>query len=82
MVYILTNEREAHVAQTRSVLTRMEQHGANREKAAFDHASVIYGDELNKSVITDYEHRLILLMSAVVPGEVSPSAERMRRLVQ
>ena len=58
----------------------MEQHGANREKAAFDHASVIYGDELNKSVITDYEHCLILLMSAVAPGEVSLPAARMRGL--
>ena len=64
MVYILTNEKEAYVGQTKSALHRMEQHSANKEKAAFREASLIYCDEFNMSVITDYEHRLIQLMSA------------------
>jgi DUF2075 family protein len=64
MVYILTNDDEAYVGQTKSALHRMEQHSANKEKAAFREASLIYCDEFNMSVITDYEHRLIQLMSA------------------
>lgn len=64
MVYILTNDDEAYVGQTKSALHRMEQHGANREKADFREASLIYCDEFNMSVITDYEHRLIQLMGA------------------
>ena len=64
MVYILTNDDEAYVGQTKSALHRMDQHGANREKAAFEEATLIYCDEFNMSVITNYEHRLIQLMSA------------------
>lgn len=64
MVYILTNDEEAYVGQTKSALHRMEQHSANEEKSAFREASLIYCDEFNMSVITDYEHRLIQLMSA------------------
>ena len=64
MVYILTNDKEAYVGQTKSALHRMEQHSANHEKADFNQANLIYCDEFNMSVITDYEHRLIQLMSA------------------
>jgi DUF2075 family protein len=59
MVYILSNKDEAYVGQTTSVVSRMSQHGANREKRAFDTANIIYNEEFNASVITDYEHRLI-----------------------
>lgn len=52
------------LGQTKSALHRMEQHSANKEKVAFREASLIYCDEFNMSVITDYEHRLIQLMSA------------------
>lgn len=64
MVYILTNDNEAYVGQTKSALHRMDQHGANPEKKAFEDATLIYCDEFNMSVITSYEHRLIQLMSA------------------
>ena len=64
MVYILANDREAYVGQTTSVATRINQHGANEEKQDFDTVNVIYHDEFNASVITDYEHRLIGLMHA------------------
>ena len=64
MVYILNNEREAYVGQTTSIARRMSQHGANKEKKAFTRANVIYNEEFNSSVITDYEHRLIELMHA------------------
>lgn len=62
MVYVLSNSEEAYVGQTTSVSRRMTQHGANPEKQAFTTASVIYNEEFNASVITDYEHRLIDLM--------------------
>ena len=62
MVYVLTNEHEAYVGQTTSVARRMTQHGANPEKKSFTTANVIYNEEFNASVVTDYEHRLIDLM--------------------
>lgn len=62
MVYVLSNEKEAYVGQTTSVSRRMAQHGMNPHKKKFKTASVIYNDEFNASVVTDYEHRLIDLM--------------------
>ncbi len=59
MVYILANDASAYVGQTTSVATRMTQHGANEEKRDFTSVNVIYNEEFNTSVITDYEHRLI-----------------------
>lgn len=64
MVYILANEDSAYVGQTTSVVTRMGQHGANEEKRDFETVNIIYNDEFNVSVITDYEHRLIDYMHA------------------
>lgn len=64
MVYILANQESAYVGQTTSVLSRMAQHAANEEKRDFDTVNVIYNEEFNASVITDYEHRLISLMAA------------------
>ena len=64
MVYILANKRFAYVGQTNSVATRIGQHSANEEKKDFTTCNIIYNDEFNTSVITDYENRLIGLMSA------------------
>ena len=64
MVYILANDDSAYVGQTTSVATRMSQHGANQEKQDFNTVNVIYNEEFNTSVITDYEHRLIGYMHA------------------
>lgn len=62
IVYILTNDEYAYVGQTTSVATRMGQHGATEEKKDFTAVSIIFNEEFNSSVITDYEHRLISLM--------------------
>ena len=59
MVYILANETTAYVGQTTSVASRMSQHGANEEKKDFTTVNVIFNEEFNSSVITDYEHKLI-----------------------
>lgn len=64
VVYILANSKEAYVGQTTSAATRINQHGANEEKQDFETVNIIYHDEFNTSVITDYEHRLIGLMHA------------------
>ena len=64
MVYILSNDGEAYVGQTTSVIRRMTQHGANEAKQIFNTANIIYNDEANMSVVTDYESRLIQLMHA------------------
>lgn len=64
MVYILANDTMAYVGQTNSVATRMNQHGANEERRDFTTMNLIYNEEFNSSVITDYEHRLIGLMHA------------------
>lgn len=64
MVYILANRDSAYVGQTTSVATRMGQHGANEEKRDFETVNIIFNEEFNTSVITDYEHRLIGYMHA------------------
>lgn len=64
MVYILANDSSAYVGQTTSVATRINQHSANIERKDFDTVSIIFNEEFNASVITDYEHRLIGLMHA------------------
>lgn len=64
MVYILANDEEAYVGQTTSVVRRLSQHGANPEKKVFTSANIIYNEEANMSVITDYESQLIQYMSA------------------
>lgn len=64
MVYILANNDSAYVGQTTSVATRINQHEANEEKRDFTTVNIIYNEEFNASVITDYEHRLIGLMQA------------------
>ena len=64
MVYILTNSKEAYVGQTTSIANRIAQHAANEEKSCFNTVNIIFNEEFNTSVITDYEHRLIGYMHA------------------
>ncbi len=64
MVYILANRDSAYVGQTTSVVTRMSQHGTNEEKRDFETVNIIFNEEFNASVVTDYEHRLIGYMHA------------------
>lgn len=64
MVYVLANASEAYVGQTTSVVNRMNQHGANPEKAAFTTCNLIYNEEFNHSVLDHYEHWLIEYMNA------------------
>ena len=64
MVYILANRDSAYVGQTTSVATRMSQHGASEETRDFESVNIIFNEEFNASVVTDYEHRLIGYMHA------------------
>ena len=66
MVYILTNDnaRQAYVGQTTNIVKRLSEHKKDPEKQIFKKATIIDHDEFNGSVITDYEHRLIMYMAA------------------
>ncbi|MEG1398093.1 MAG: DNA/RNA helicase domain-containing protein, partial [Raoultibacter sp.] len=64
MVYILANEKDAYIGQTTSVANRISQHGASEEKKDFTSVNIVFNEEFNASVVTDYEHRLIGLMHA------------------
>lgn len=64
MIYILANDEDAYVGQTTSFVTRISQHGATEEKRDFTRVSIIFNEEFNTSVTTDFEHRLIGLMHA------------------
>ena len=59
MVYILANDESAYVGQTTSIANRVDQHSANIEKKDFERVNVIFNEEFNASVVTDYEHRII-----------------------
>lgn len=59
MVYILAGNQKAYVGQTTSVISRMGQHATNEEKRDFTTVNIIFNEEFNTSVITDYENRLI-----------------------
>lgn len=64
MVYALPNGESAYVEQATSAATRMNQRGASVEKQDFMTANIIYYDEFDASVVTDYEYRLIGLLHA------------------
>lgn len=64
VVYVLNNKKEVYIGQTTSLQRRTSQHGSNKEKAAFNRLNVIFSEEFNMSVVTDYESRLIQLMHA------------------
>ena len=55
--------KKAYVGQITNIAKRLQQHAASKDKD-FDTATIISHDEFNGSVITDYEHRLIMLMAA------------------
>lgn len=61
VVYLITNDKKIYIGETTSVETRMSQHLNNKEKNKykFKDFSVVFDDEFNKSVILDYEQRLI-----------------------
>lgn len=61
VVYLIYNSDTLYVGETTSAANRMNQHlnNKNKQKANLKYIKVIYDDTFNKSVILDYEQKLI-----------------------
>ena len=61
VVYFLHNKDTLYIGETTSAVRRMENHLNDKKKRAahLTKMSVVYDDEYNKSVILDYEQKLI-----------------------
>lgn len=81
VVYMISNDRDLYIGETTSASTRMGQHlkNAKKQKMGFKEIRVVFDDEYNKSVILDYEQRLIKYCKAdkkynVINGNEGQSA--------
>ncbi len=60
VVYLIDNGRDSlYVGETTSAYTRFGQHLANPQKKRLQTINIVFDDTFNKSVILDYEQRLI-----------------------
>ena len=59
VVYLIHDESNLYVGETTSVSTRMSQHLKNKEKQHLKMIEIVFDNKFNKSVVLDYEQRLI-----------------------
>lgn len=59
VVYMIHDEENLYIGETTSASNRMSQHLKNPEKKDFKTIEIVFDDTFNKSVILDYEQRLI-----------------------
>ena len=61
VVYLIHNDDTLYIGETTSASTRMNQHlnNPNKQKANLKMISVVFDDRYNKSVILDFEQKLI-----------------------
>ena len=61
VVYLISNDEYLYVGETTSAVTRMNQHLKNKDKQKYDFKiiRIVFDEEYHKSVILDYEQRLI-----------------------
>ncbi len=59
VVYLIHNDRQLYIGETTSASTRFAQHLANEQKSKLDTIKIVFDDTYNKSVILDFEQRLI-----------------------
>ena len=59
VVYLIHNDECIYIGETTSAAYRMSQHLRNEEKKQLDVIEIVFDNEYNKSVILDYEQRLI-----------------------
>ena len=59
VVYLIHNDDCIYIGETTSAAYRMSQHLRNEEKKQLDVIEIVFDNEYNKSVILDYEQRLI-----------------------
>ena len=59
VVYLIHDDENLYIGETTSVATRMSQHLKNDEKKQLDVIEIVFDGKYNKSVVLDYEQRLI-----------------------
>ena len=59
VLYLIHNDDEIYVGETTSAHTRMQQHLKNPKKSHLNIIEIVFDDLYNKSVILDFEQRLI-----------------------
>ena len=63
VVYLIHDDKCIYIGETTSAAYRMSQHLKNEEKKQLDVVEIVFDNEYNKSVILDYEQRLIRYFS-------------------
>ena len=63
VVYLIHDDKCIYIGETTSAAYRMSQHLQNEEKKQLDVVEIVFDNEYNKSVILDYEQRLIRYFS-------------------
>lgn len=64
VVYLIHDDENLYIGETTSASTRMGQHLKNEEKKNLELIEIIFDETYNKSVILDYEQRLIRYCSS------------------
>ncbi len=59
VVYLIHDDENLYIGETTSVSTRMSQHLKNEEKRQLEIIEIVFDGQYNKSVVLDYEQRLI-----------------------
>ena len=59
VVYLIHDDSTLYIGETTSAAARMSQHLKNEEKKNLKVMEVVFDERINKSVILDYEQRLI-----------------------
>lgn len=59
VVYLIHDEENLYIGETTSIATRMSQHLKNEEKKKLEIIEIVFDEKYNKSVVLDYEQRLI-----------------------
>lgn len=59
VVYLIHDDNNLYIGETTSAATRMDQHLKNEEKKNLKVIEIVFDGRFNKSVILDYEQRLI-----------------------
>lgn len=80
VVYLINNDTDLYIGETTSAAVRMNQHLKNVKKSHLKTFNVVFDDTFNKSVVLDFEQRLIKYARAdkkfnkVLNGNVGQSA--------
>lgn len=59
VVYLIHNDKDLYIGETTSAYTRLGQHLTNPQKSHLNSIKIVFDDTYNKSVILDFEQKLI-----------------------